>query len=212
VNIVRHDGKVIDHAEKKLLVFHCMDIMESNYDKTNSSDLNTITEEDIKLANIMRARFGKKYWKYLISRDISFLPYGLNLITMNDWNKFREALKGPLQSLLDPPHVACAVLTKAIHRKRSSLIPVCDDVVVRESLGANFDKKDAETILKVMDKFRDVGIKNLTVLNRIRDFLVVKNGRLDLTDLRMLEILYWMGGTPKYSRLFDFMNKNKWWT
>jgi len=124
------------------------------------------------LDNIMGARFGKLYSRNLIDKDISFIPDNLDLITMpnQNWNLCKQMMKDPLQDLLNLPGVACAVLTKAIHRKRPNLIPVCDAIVVEDVLGTNSGKKNANTILMVMEKLRDVGQKNLQALQHIRDF------------------------------------------
>lgn len=212
MDIIRHDLKSIDHTEKKLLVFHCIDVVQ-RYDCVNPSNLGKITREDIKLANIMGARFGNPYSRNIVNRDISFVPYNLDLITMPtpNWNLCKQAIKEPLQNLLDLPGVACAVLTKMIHRKRPNLIPVCDAIVAEDVLGTGIDKKNANTILMTMETLRDVGQKNLRALGQIRDFLVVKNGLPDLSNLRMLEVLYWMEKTDRYRLLFGFMQKNLWW-
>ena len=193
MEIIRHDGNRIDSAEKKLAVFHCIDVVRK-YDCVNPPDLMTITEKDIKLGNIMGARFGKQYWHGLINKDISIIPYNVDLITMDskNWALCKQTIKDPVQNLLKLPGVACAVLTKVIHRKRPNLIPVCDAVIVEDILSVNTSNKDANTILTIMDKLRDVGQKNKRNLQQIRDFLVNKNKLPDLSDLRMLEILYWM--------------------
>lgn len=212
MDIIRHDGKQIDHAEKKLLVFHCIDVVQ-RYDCKNSPVSGKIMLIDIGLANVMGARFGGKYSRALIGADILFIPNNLDLITMTNqqWNSCKQLMKVPLQNLLNLPGVACAVLTKAIHRKRSNLIPVCDAVVVGDILGANANKKEADTILMTMEKLRDVGQNNLHTLEQIQDFLVVKNGLPDLSNLRMLEVLYWMEKADRYRLLFENIHKNRWW-
>jgi len=214
MDIVRHDGELIVHAEKKLLVFHIIDVVQ-RYDCVKPLDSGKITSEDIKLANIMGARFGKRYSGNLIGQDISFIPDNLDLMTMGnqDWDSCKQIIKGPLQNLLNLHGVGCSVLTKAIHRKRPNFIPVCDAVVVGDILGANSskDKKSANTILLTMERLRDVGQKNSQTLGEIRNFLVATNKLPDLSNLRMLEALYWMEKTERYTRLFEFMQKNQWW-
>ena len=128
-----------------------------------------------------------------------------------DWNLCKQVMKEPLQYLLNLPGVACAVLTKVIHRKRPNFMPVCDAIIVEDILGTNSDKKDANTILMAMEKLKDVGQKNLQTLQQIREFLVIKNKLPDLSNLRMLEVLYWMEKTDRYRLLFAFMQKNQWW-
>ena len=142
MDITRHDLKSIDHAEKKLLVFHCIDVMR-RYDCVNPSSLGKITQKDIELANVMVARFGKLYSRNIVNKDISFVPNNLDLITMPtpNWNLCKQAIKEPLQNLLNLPGCACAVLTKMIHRKRPNLIPVCDAIVAEDVLVTVIDKK-----------------------------------------------------------------------
>jgi hypothetical protein len=212
MDIIRHDGKLILHAEKKLLVFHCIDVVRP-YDRENPPDSGKITQRDVELANVMGARFGKLYSQSIVGKDVSFIPSNADLIAMADldWNSCKQTMREPLQNLVELKGVGCAVLTKAIHRKRPNLIPVCDAIVVEDILGANYDKKNANTILMAMEKLRDVGQKNLETLQQIRDFLVIKNGLPDLSNLRMLEVLYWMGKTDRYSLLFELMQKNQWW-
>ena len=212
MEITRHDGKRIGHAEKKLLVFHCIDVVP-RYDCESPPVSVKITQRDIELANVMGARLGKPYSSNLIGKDISFIPDNVDLITMPNWHwrLCKQKMKEPLQDLLNLPGVACAVLTKAIHRKRPNLIPVCDAIVVEDILGANSDKKNSNTILMAMEKLRDVGQKNLQTLQQIRDFLVIKNELPDLSNLRMLEVLYWMEKTDRYRLLFEFMQENRWW-
>jgi len=84
VEIIRHDGKQIYHAEKKLAVFHCIDVVRK-YDCVNPPDPITITEKDIKLANIMGARFGKRYWHGLINKDISVIKTALFIFLKHGW-------------------------------------------------------------------------------------------------------------------------------
>jgi hypothetical protein len=211
MDIECHDGIKIVNAEKKLLVFHCIDVVQS-YDAVNPPFPDKITQDDIKLANIMGARFGKRYSKSLVNEDISFIP-DVDLISLSnqDWEKYKQELKLPLHELLQKPGIACSVLTKVLHRKRPKFIPVCDSVVVKAFLGDNANKKISDTILKIMEKFRGVGINNKQIIQRIRDYLITDNQLIDLSDLRMLEVLYWMENTDNYQRLFDLMIKNGYW-
>lgn len=104
MDIMRHDGRKIDHAEAKLLVFHCIDVVEK-YDKCVPPVPSRITEEDIRLANVIGARFGRKYWPNLVGKDISAIPQDVDLILISDqeWISYQETIRGILQPLLDCP-------------------------------------------------------------------------------------------------------------
>lgn len=211
MEILRHDGKKIRHAEKKLLVFHCIDVVE-RYDCINPPMPDELTQEDIRLANVMGARSPKVVWQGLIGKSLADIPNGYDLITMpeQEWKLCQPKMKDVLQRFLDNSGIACPVLTKALHRKRPAFLPVCDNVVMGDIL-PRFNPKNAETILAIMEIFRQVGIKNLASLQQIRNFLVQRNRLLDLTSLRMLEALYWMENIPRYKKLWSFMEQLKWW-
>lgn len=212
MEIIRHDGKRIEHAEKKLIVFHCIDVVE-RYDSVEPSSPDELTEEDVRLANIMGARSPRRSWNNLVGESLANIPHGCNLITMSEqeWESCQQAMKETLQKFLNNPGIACPVLTKALHRKRPTLLPVCDSVLIKDVLpGA--DPKKAETILSIMQVFRQVGVNNLANLQKIRGFLVQQNGLRDLSDVRMLEALYWMEDIPRYKKLWDFMQSLGWWS
>lgn len=90
------------------------------------------------------------------------------------------------------------------------LIPVCDSVVIDSVLLAGSDTKKAETIIRIMEVFKEDGRQNLEILSQRRYFLVQQNGFLDLTNLRMLEALYWMENTERYARLWGFAQSLNW--
>lgn len=213
MEIIRHDGNSIRHAEKKLIVFHCIDVVE-RYDSVNPPSPSQLTWEDVRLANIMGARSAKHVWNNLVGKSIASIPPQYDLITMadSDWKSCQQCVKDTLQEFLNNPGIACPVLTKALHRKRPAFLPVCDSVVINDVLPVS-NPKSAESILKIMQVFRDVGRGNLSELQRIREFLVQQNGLPDLTNLRMLEALYWMDNVVvvRYKRLWTFIERLGWW-
>ena len=209
MEIIRHDGKSIEHAEKKLVVFHWIDVVK-RYDYVNPPVPDQLMWEDVILANIMGARSPRHFWYNLVGKSLASIPQE-DLITMAEqhWRSCQQSVKETLQKFLDNPGIACPVLTKALHRKRPSFLPVCDSVLINDVLPAS-DPKKAETILAIMKVFREVGKNNLGNLQHIREFLVQKNGFRDLTNIRMLEALYWMENTPRYKVLWSFMQRLGW--
>ena len=210
MQIIRHDGKSIEHAEKKLIVYHCMDVVE-RYDSVDPPAPNELTREDVRLANIMGARSPERFWHNLVGKSLASIPQG-DLIAMPepDWNSCRDGVGQTLQRFLDNPGIACAVLTKALHRKRPAFLPVIDKLLIDDILSGS-DPKSADTILAIMKVFREVGRSNLPNLQQIRNFLVRQNSLRDLTNIRMLEALYWMENVRRYKNLWSFAERLGWW-
>jgi hypothetical protein len=93
-------------------------------------------------------------------------------------------------------------LTKGLHRKRPHLIPVCDSVLVRALEVKSSDK--ATTVVQCMERLRKVGQVNLPVLTGLRN--LSKDKEMEMTELRILELLYWVMfgpfGTPEQRSRF----------
>jgi hypothetical protein len=205
-------GDKIKHAEKKLLVYHC--IGKQNYDRPKPFNPNQLTKEDFGLANQLGARIKPEYWQPLVGKDISAIREGLDLIEMSEaeWSLFQQDIEKCLATLLIYPGIACATLTKALHRKRPTLIPVCDSEIIKYMLGGQDpDYKSASTIIKTMSEFRKDGIKNKATLSEMSNFLVNQCGKPNLTTLRMLEKLYWMENVRQYKELWPEMERQGWW-
>jgi hypothetical protein len=208
---------LVHHAEKKLLVYYC--IGDPQFDSARPAKLDMLTDEDRKIANKLGARCGKECWKKLVGedgRDISAIKGELNLGSMSDddWDAEKQQIRKCLETLLRES-IHCARLTKALHKKRPELIPVCDSDVV-DYLLPGADKESAATIIGVMDEFRkDLRYAcNMTTLRDMRGYLDKRSKTFNwlpegfyLTDLRMLEKLYWM--EKKYDRLWPEMKT--WW-
>jgi hypothetical protein len=219
MNIVRPNGKNIEHAEKKLLVYYC--IGDLDYDLSAQDNPNQITQSDIDAANKLGARRKEDYYKPFLGKDISMIPVDMDLgDTSADWGSTREKVEVCLQQLLEPElkGVACASLTKLLHKKRPRLIPVCDSVIAKYVLpDERLDKKSASTITRIMYEFRIDLANNQATLKEMRVFLDEQCGEfewmrgrtLQLTNLRMLEKLYWM--EKKYENLWTIMRKQGWW-
>lgn len=211
MDIIRHDGNRIQHAEKKLIVFHCIDVVD-RYDSVDPPAPNELTWKDVDLANIMGARSPRHFWNDLVGKSLAGIPCERDLITMpeQEWKLCQQGVKESLQKFLNNPGISCSVLTKALHRKRPAFLPVCDSVIINDVLSGSNHKR-AETILRIMQVFRKVGMSNLANLQHIREFLVKQSGLRDLTNIRMLEALYWMENTPRYKNLWSCMKRFGWW-
>jgi len=101
------------------------------YDGVTPSDLDRITDEDRQLANKIAARISAKTWAQ-ITTDKSIAKIGdWDLLNMNDleWQSRKGVVHDVLTALLMHPAIGVARLTKALHRKRPKLIPICDSVV-----------------------------------------------------------------------------------
>ena len=211
MDVIRHDGKPIMHAEMKLLIFHCIDVVE-RYDLVDPAEPNTLTWEDVRLANIIGARSPRRLWERIVGESLASIPQGLDLIAMpeGDWDTCRRDVTETLQKFINNPGIACAAATKALHRKRPALIPVCDSVLIN-ALTPRANPKKAGTVIHMMEMLRQVGKKNSAVLHAIAEFLAAQN-LPGLSDLRMLEALYWMEHTDRYMRLWVSAEHLGWWS
>jgi len=168
--------------------------------------------EDVRLANVMGARTNQSLWHNIVGRSIANIPSKFDLVTMPEriWKSCQPGLRQVLQGFLNNPGIACAALTKALHRKRPAFLPVCDSVIINDLLHGS-SSKSSDTILGIMQIFREVGINNLANLQQVRDFLVKENGLPDLTNVRTLEVLYWMENIERYKMLWSYMERLGWW-
>jgi hypothetical protein len=185
---------------------------QSNPSDPNRSDANKLTPEDVKRANKLGARTHLDYWHPLFIESISAIPDGLDLICMTDeeWQSVQQDIEKCLSTLLNNIGIACAVLTKVLHIKRPNLIPVCDSIIIEYMLPRS-DIKSAATITKIMNEFRKDGKRNLETLSSIKSFLEQKGWKPALSNLRMLEKLYWMEKVSPYKELWPVMEVQGWW-
>ena len=82
------------------------------------------------------------------------------------WQQSRLIINEVLQPFLYLPGIRVASLTKALHRKRPYLIPVCDSVLLI-IFRIQVDTMDAESALSLMDNLRDVGQTNYAALKEL---------------------------------------------
>ena len=124
---------------------------------------------------------------------LSSIPADLEL-TDDNW------LESPVEELFTAacsvPWVLMAVATKVFHRKRRSLVPIRDSVLLEHdlghaSIGRTQDKKQAAALgMKCLRVFRDdllTASNELDVLS-----LVLSSSGYTMTNLRIFEALVWI--------------------
>jgi hypothetical protein len=163
------------------------------YDGVIPSDLDKITDEDRRIANKIAARMSAKTWAPIVGESIAQVG-DWDLLRMSDleWQSRKEVIHEVLGVLLRHAGIGVARLTKALHRKRPKLIPICDNIVLK-ALGVDPGNK-ADRIITCMDRFRIVSRKQLPKLKDLRE--LSKQLQADMTELRILELLYWVQFGP----------------
>ena len=157
--------------------------------------MDKITDEDRKLANQIAARMSKEVWSPLVYNRESITEIGQwDLLHMShlNWQAHRNVVRQKLKHLLGYHGVGIARLTKALHRKRPALIPICDSVLCSALGVVQADKPDR--VLQCMDELQQVGRGNLDTLSKLSES--TKSNGTPLTELRILEILFWVEFGP----------------
>lgn len=173
------------------------------YDGVAPFDLDRITDEDRQLANKIAARMSAEIWAPVVRPGISATIARVgdwDLLVMADfeWQSRKRVIHQVLDVLSNHPGIGVARLTKALHRKRPRLIPICDSVVLK-TLGV-YAGNTADRIIACMDKFRIVAREHMSRLQELRE--VSKQMQAEMTELRILELLCWVqfGPFPRAGR------------
>ncbi len=113
---------------------------------------------------------------------------------MNDseWQNRKMVIHQVLDGLLGHTGIGVARLTKALHCKRPNLIPVCDSVVLNALGVSSGDKTDR--LIACMDRLQITGRKQISSLQELRK--ISKQRGAEMTELRILELLYWVQFGP----------------
>lgn len=182
-----------EHSERDLIYYLNRFNRFPTYDGVMPSDPDQITDEDRRIANQIAARMSAKVWAQITSQSIAKIG-DWDLLNMSDfkWQNRKEVIYQVLDVLVGHPGIGVARLTKALHRKRPKLIPVCDNVVLN-ALGVCASNK-ADRIIICMDRLRIVGRKQLSRLQELRT--LSKQRGSEMTELRILELLYWVQFGP----------------
>jgi len=193
--LIRSKAKEIEweRSEKDLIYYLKRFNRFPTYDGVVPSELNKITDEDRRIANQIAARISVKTWGQIVGQSIAQIG-NWDLLGMSDseWRGRKEVIRQVLDALLGHPGIGVARLTKALHRKRPNLIPICDSVVLN-ALGVCASNK-ADAIIACMDRLRTIGRKHLSRLQELRK--LSKQHEAEMTELRILELLYWVQFGP----------------
>jgi len=163
------------------------------YDGVTPSHLDQITDEDRRIANKIAARMSAKTWAPIVGESIAQVgDWDLLNLGNLEWQSRKDVIRGVLNTLLQHAGIGVARLTKALHRKRPNLIPICDDVVLR-ALGVEPGNK-TDRLIDCMDRFRVVGRKQSSRLDELRR--LSRQLGAEMTELRILEVLYWVQFGP----------------
>ena len=176
------------------------------YDGVVADSPDLITDQDRQLANKIAARMGVNTWSQLVGKSIVDI-HKLDLLYMTDsrWKSCEKNLRNFLPEVLVAKGIGVAHLTKALHRKRPELIPICDSVVVAKALKISEHNK-ADILIQSMDKLRNIGKTILPTLKRLR--LLAKQEVGELTELRILELILWVRFGPFKPKASDFLKYN----
>lgn len=182
-----------EHSERDLIYYLDRFDRFATYDGVMPSDPDHITDEDRRIANQLAARMSVDTWAPIVCQSIAQIG-DWDLLNMSDfeWQSRRKVIHQVLDMLVGHPGIGVARLTKALHRKRPKLIPVCDSVVLN-ALGVG-DGNKTDKIIACMDRLRSIGRKHMSSLQELRK--LSRQRRAEMTELRILELLYWVQFGP----------------
>jgi hypothetical protein len=132
---------------------------------------------------------------------LATIPAHADLVDLDRWS-------GPLRELLhaavQAPWVLIPVATKVLHRKRRSLIPMLDSVVLRHYLnapeykallpGTESKAKAADVAMEALRLFRGDLLEARSEIEALKEQLARAGFRL--TPVRILELLVWTQTEP----------------
>ena len=182
-----------EQSEKHLIYYLNRFNRFPKYDGVMTSDPDRVTDGDGRIANQVGARMSTETWAQIVGQSIAQIG-DWDLLNMSDseWQSRKLVVCQVLGVLLEHPGIGVARLTKALHRKRPKLIPICDSVVLN-ALGVGAGNK-ADRIIACMDRLRIVGQKQLSRVQELRK--ASKQLGAEMTELRILELLYWVQFGP----------------
>lgn len=126
---------------------------------------------------------------------LALIPQDASLLDIEQW---RMPLRDLLHAAVQTPYVLIAVATKVLHRKRRSLIPMLDSVVLRHYLAGNtsalnacFENKNkaADGAMEAVSGFHHDLVSATTDLNLLQQTLAEEG--FPLSPVRILEVLVW---------------------
>jgi len=192
---IKSEAKEIawERGEKDLVYYLNRFNRHPKYDGVVPPDLDKITDEDRRIANQIAAKMPAETWAQIVGKSIAQISnWDLLNMTDSEWQSRRDVVCQVLGALLGHRGIGVARLTKALHRKRPNLIPVCDSVV-QKALGADVGNK-TDRLIACMDRLRTIGRKYLATLQKLQK--LSKQRGSEMTELRILELLYWVQFGP----------------
>ncbi len=200
-------GCAIERPYERLLVFSQAEY--AYYDAIPSSDPDVIEPLDVLVTVAMNSFVNTAVKVRLVHQGMAAncgpllptIPDQADLLELEHW-------RGPLRELLHAavkaPWVLIPVATKVLHRKRRSLIPMLDSVVLRHYLsgpefkallaGTENKARAADVAMEALRLFRDDLLARRSEIDALRERLAL--GGFQLTPVRILEVLVWTQTEP----------------
>ena len=177
------------------------------------AEVNRIVLSDITAINqSMAARTGHKHWQAL--RDAGDLPWlaaldpAWDLIQMTDgeWiqNRVEERIGEAVDRVVGPWR-GLSVTTKVLATKRPRLVPILDELVIRQVGGRN----DPTWARRLVSHVRQIGLENLSELQAIDRHLRGCEPPIERPLARILDALLWSStpGLIPYSQFTRLLTK-----
>jgi len=209
---------VIDHADELAAFFFVSNLSSvgaAAFDRRVTSPLNPrdrFVEDDVRAINkTMMARTAYKHWAPITQSAVPpgwlrALDPSWDLVAMNDDDWAAAQCETRLLAALTAviaPYRTTSIVTKLLHLKRPSLIPICDSYVCA-MLGKHGG--NATDTARLIGAVREVGRANLDALMEISRRLISIG--VDRTPVRILDSLLWTG----YQKAGPYAEFGRWIT
>jgi Family of unknown function (DUF6308) len=200
-------GCAIERPCERLLAF--CEGEYAYYDAIPSADPNRIDPLDVLVTVAMNSFVNSAVKVHRVHQGMAAncepilptIPEDADLLDLDRWS---EPLRELLHSAVQARWVLIPVATKVLHRKRRSLIPMLDSVVLRHYLGGPEYKtilpgteskaKAADVAMEALRLFRHDLLQTESEIGRLRDKLALVG--FPLTLVRILELLVWTQVEP----------------
>jgi len=200
-------GCAIERLDERMLAFCHGEYVY--YDAIPSSDPNRIEPLDVLVTVAMNSFVNSAVKVHLVHRGmatscepiLSTIPEDADLIDLDLW---REPLRELLHAAVQVRWVLIPVATKVLHRKRRSLIPMLDSIVLRHYLngpehkailpGTENKAKAADVAMEALRLFRDDLLQAQGAIEALQKELALVG--FSLTPVRILELLVWTQVEP----------------
>lgn len=197
----------ITNPDQRLLTFCQAEY--AYYDAIPSVDADRIQPLDVLVTVAMNSRVSDSVKVRRVHQGMAAncdpllptLPEDANLVDLPRW---REPLRELLHAAVQASFVLIPVATKVLHRKRRSLVPMLDNVVLNYYLNTDAHRallpgtQDKARAAKVVMTALDLFLADLVSAKRAIDGLCasLEEHGFPLTSVRVLELLVWMEVEP----------------